>query len=113
MADEDKSSKTEQPTDRRLQKAREEGDVPKSPEVSGWFTLAAGLAVIAFMAPGISRVLAGLLTVFLARPHEMSLDTGAALELAASTGYRLVAVLGLAFLCMEAAAAEAISSSPP
>lgn len=105
MADEDKSSKTEQPTDRRLQKAREEGDVPKSPEVSGWFTLAAGLAVIAFMAPGISRDLAGLLTVFLARPHEMSLDTGAALELAASTGYRLVAVLGLAFLGLAVAAA--------
>jgi len=39
---EDKSEKTEEPTERKLQKAREEGDVAKSQEISGWFTLAAG-----------------------------------------------------------------------
>ncbi|MFP4519403.1 MAG: EscU/YscU/HrcU family type III secretion system export apparatus switch protein, partial [Oceanicaulis sp.] len=73
MAEEDKSSKTEQPTERRLKKAREEGDVPKSQEISGWFTLAAGLAVFAFMAPAVSSDLARILSVFLAQPHEMSL----------------------------------------
>lgn len=105
MAEEDKSSKTEQPTDRRLKKAREEGDVPKSQEISGWFTLAAGLAVFAFMAPGVSSDLARILTVFLERPHEMSLDTGAAMELAAATGLRLVVVLGFIFLLIMVAAA--------
>ena len=101
---EDKSQKTEQPTDRKLQKAREEGDVPKSQEISGWFTLAAGLAVFAFMAPSVSGDLARVLSLFLARPHEMSLDVGSAMELAASTGLRLVAILGLAFLALMAAA---------
>ena len=101
---EDKSQKTEQPTERKLQKAREEGDVPKSQEISGWFTLAAGLAVFAFMAPGVSRDLAEILSLFLARPHEMSLDVGAALDLAASTGVRLVGILGLAFLALMVAA---------
>ena len=101
---EDKSQKTEQPTDRKLQKAREEGDAPKSQEISGWFTLAAGLAVFAFMAPGVSSDLARILSLFLARPHEMSLDVGAAMDLAASTGLRLVAILGLAFLALMAAA---------
>jgi len=101
---EDKSQKTEHPTDRKLQKAKEEGDAPKSQEISGWFTLAAGLAVFAFMAPGVSRDLAGILTAFLARPHEMSLDVGSALQLAASTGMRLVAILGLAFLALMIAA---------
>lgn len=105
MAEEDKSSKTEQPTDRRLKKAREEGDVPKSQEISGWFTLAAGLAVFAFLAPGVSSDLAGLLSVFLARPHEMSLDVGAAMDLAAATGLRLVVVLGFIFLLIMIAAA--------
>ncbi len=101
---EDKSQKTEQPTDRKLQKAKEEGDVPKSQEISGWFTLAAGLAVFAFMAPGVSGDLAEILTAFLARPHEMSMDVGSALQLAAATGMRLVAVLGLAFLALMVAA---------
>lgn len=101
---EDKSQKTEQPTDRKLQKAREEGDAPRSQEISGWFTLAAGLAVFALMAPGVSSDLARILSLFLARPHEMSLDVGSAMDLAASTGLRLVGVLGLAFLALMVAA---------
>jgi flagellar biosynthetic protein FlhB len=101
---EDKSQKTEQPTDRKLQKAKDEGDVPKSQEISGWFTLAAGLAVFAFMAPSVSSDLARILSLFLSRPHEMSLDVGAAMELAAATGLRLVAILGLAFLALMVAA---------
>ncbi|MGJ3230630.1 MAG: flagellar biosynthesis protein FlhB [Oceanicaulis sp.] len=105
MAEEDKSSKTEQPTERRLKKAREEGDVPKSQEISGWFTLAAGLAVFAFLAPGVSSDLARILSIFLARPHEMSLDVGAAMELAAATGLRLIVILGFVFLLIMVAAA--------
>lgn len=101
---EDKSQKTEQPTDRKLQKAKEEGDVPKSQEISGWFTLAAGLAVLAFMGPSVAGDLSAVLSAFLARPHEMSLDLGAALDLAAATAMRLIAILGLAFLALMAAA---------
>lgn len=104
MAEEDKSSKTEQPTDRRLKQARDEGDIPKSQEISGWFTLLAGLAVLAFMAPSITSDLSRVLSVFLAQAHELSLDTGAAVELAAGTGLRLVGILGLAFLAFVAAA---------
>lgn len=102
---EDKSQKTEEPTERRLQKARDEGDVPKSQEISSWFTLVAGLAVLAFMAPAVSGDLARILSVFLERPHEISLDLGSAMELAASTGLRLTAILGLAFLALMVAAA--------
>lgn len=101
---EDKSQKTEQPTDRKLQKAKEEGDVPKSQEVSGWFTLAAGLAVLAFMGPGVAGDLSATLSAFLARPHELSQDLGASLDLAAATAVRLIAILGLAFLALMAAA---------
>lgn len=102
---EDKSQKTEEPTERRLQKARDEGDVPKSQEISSWFTLVAGLSVLAFMAPAVSGDLARILSVFLERPHEISLDLGSAMELAASTGLRLTAILGLAFLALMVAAA--------
>ena len=101
---EDKSEKTEEPTDRKLRQAREEGDVPKSQEVSGWFTLAAGLAMLAFLAPGMSRSLAEMLQVFLAQPHELAVDPTGALTLVAATAMRLVLVVGLAFVMLLIAA---------
>ena len=42
--EEDKSSKTEEPTERKLQKAREKGSVPKSREVNTFFMLL-GMAI--------------------------------------------------------------------
>ena len=104
MAEEDKSAKTEQPTERRLKQARDEGDVPKSQEISGWFTLLAGLAVLAFLAPGMTTGLVDALSIFIARPHEMSLEFGAAVDLAAATSMRLVTILGLAFVIFMIAA---------
>jgi len=61
--------------------------------------------VFAFMAPSVSSDLTRILTIFLARPHEMSLDTGAAMELAAATGLRLIVILGFVFLLIMVAAA--------
>ncbi|MCC5994900.1 MAG: flagellar biosynthesis protein FlhB [Oceanicaulis sp.] len=102
---EDKSEKTEQPTERKLKKARDEGDVAKSQEISGWFTLAAGLAVIAFMAPGFTRELARAMSVFLERPHQLSLDGGAALGLVMQSLTMLALILGLAYALLMVAAA--------
>lgn len=51
MEDEDEESKTEEPSQRRLEKAREEGDVPKSQEVPVLFTLAS-IALVISMALG-------------------------------------------------------------
>ena len=101
---EDKSEKTEEPTDRKLRQAREEGDVPKSQEVSGWFTLTAGLAMLAFLAPGMVTNLAEMLLVFLAQPHELAVDPTGAVTLAAATAMRLVLVVGLAFATLLVAA---------
>ncbi len=41
MADEDKDSKTQDPTQKRLDDALEKGDVVKSQEVNTWFVIAA------------------------------------------------------------------------
>ncbi|KAF0096128.1 MAG: flagellar biosynthetic protein FlhB [Puniceicoccaceae bacterium 5H] len=51
MADQDKSSKTEDPTPKRLREAYEQGNFPKAPEVGAAFSLAAAFAVLAFQAP--------------------------------------------------------------
>lgn len=51
MADEDKTSKTEEPTERKLRKARQEGNVPKSKEVNNLFMLLGVLIVVGFTFP--------------------------------------------------------------
>lgn len=71
---EDKDSKTEEPTTKRLNKARNEGDVPQSQEVKSFAMLLAGLIVMATMAPWIASELADYLKAYLSRPHEMKLD---------------------------------------
>ena len=100
MAEEDKSEKTEEPTARRLQQAREKGDVPKSQEISGWFLLAAGLAIVAFMAPGMSKAMAMDLRLFFANAGTMSLDPGAALDMAKATGVHIAILVAFAFLTL-------------
>ncbi len=55
MADKPASEKTEQPTPRRLNKARDEGQVPQSQELAAAFTLAALLLALAALGPGLFR----------------------------------------------------------
>ncbi len=61
--DSDDSEKTEDPTQKRLDDAFEKGDIPKSQEVSAWFSLLGTALVVSFLAPsmvgGISSVLTG------------------------------------------------------
>ncbi|EKV26677.1 Flagellar biosynthesis protein FlhB [Caenispirillum salinarum AK4] len=51
MADEDKDSKTEEPTERRLEKAAEEGQIAVSQEVRNFFMLAGALIIVWLLGP--------------------------------------------------------------
>ncbi len=59
--DEDKSNKTEEPTERKLRKAREKGDVPSSREVGNVTAVLSLFAITAFVMPSVSAPLAGVL----------------------------------------------------
>ena len=63
MADGDDSSKTEQPTHRKLSRARDRGQVIQSRELNSLFMLSAGAAIVLLMGPS----LAGRMEVTLAR----------------------------------------------
>ena len=52
MADVDKSSKTEPPTEKKLSEAYAKGSFAKAPEIAMTATLLAGLIVITFWGPG-------------------------------------------------------------
>jgi flagellar biosynthesis protein FlhB len=64
--------RTEAATPRRLQKAREEGQVPVSRELTGLAGLAAVTLALVMLAPGATREMVRLLIVFLARTHELA-----------------------------------------
>ncbi len=61
MADKPLSEKTEQPTPRRLQKAKEEGQVAQSQELPATFTIAAMVIALAIGAPGLCRWFADII----------------------------------------------------
>jgi flagellar biosynthetic protein FlhB len=64
MSDQDEDQKTEEPTERKLDKAREQGDVPLSQEVRTWFMLLGTLIVVAVVAPWGAQRLSREMKVF-------------------------------------------------
>lgn len=74
--DDNKDSRTEEPTEKRLQKAREDGDVPMSMEVRNMATIVSALVIVALMAPWLVGGFGDLLGGFLGQVHALPLDSG-------------------------------------
>lgn len=75
MADEqDQENKTEEPTSKRLEEAREEGQLPISREVSSWFMFAGIIIAVGMILPMVAAKLTKILTVFLEAPHQFSME---------------------------------------
>src|SRR4051812_31515444 len=75
MADDrDDAQQTEQPTQKRLEQAREQGDVIKSMEVSGFVLLAGSTLSLAMFGKQTMLGLVQLMTMFLEQPDAMAVD---------------------------------------
>jgi flagellar biosynthesis protein FlhB len=72
--DQDKSQQTEEPTAKRLEQARESGDVIKSAEVTTFVLLGGGTLAIAMFGKSVAMGLASSLTLFLEQPETMGVD---------------------------------------
>ena len=72
--DQDKSQQTEEPTAKRLEQAREHGDVVKSAELTTFILLGGGTLAIAMFGKYAAVSLAQSLTLFLEHPDAMSVD---------------------------------------
>ena len=96
--DTEKASKTEEPTSRRLQEARRNGDVVKSADVAALAAFAGVTSVLIFAGGGIASGMTAALIPFLAHPEAIDLSgTGAvgvlhAALLAAMPGGLILAV---------------------
>jgi flagellar biosynthetic protein FlhB len=82
MAEEtqDKSQKTEEPTQKKLEDSRQKGQVPSSREVNNWVMILAGTIVVMLFAPAMMGDLQHVMAKFIAQPHAMPMDAANAFE---------------------------------
>lgn len=74
MAEESDDDKTEAPTPHRLEKAREEGQIPRSKELTSLLILLVGVCIIWIGGESLARRLAGMLSAGLRFDHSMVND---------------------------------------
>jgi flagellar biosynthetic protein FlhB len=104
MSDEkDKSSQTEEPTQKRLSEAHDHGDVVKSTEVSTFVVLAGGTLAIAIFGRSAAESLATTMRMFLEQPDQMSLGGGDLQVMMGSILWHVATILGPFFALMVAA----------
>ncbi len=98
---EDSAQKTEEPTGRKLEKAREKGQVVRSQEVSHWFGILAFALVVGFFGVAVAGGLGKVLRPFLERPEAIAADKGRldglAWDLVGSVGWVLLLPMLLIF----------------
>ena len=76
MAEEDDSEKTEEPSDRKLIKAKEKGQVASSQEVKSWAILLGGAAGLIIMAPSMATNIRITILPFLEMSYAIATDAG-------------------------------------
>jgi flagellar biosynthesis protein FlhB len=105
MADEsDTSDKTEDPTQKRLDQAVENGDVVKSQELNTWFVIAAATLAMSTFSGSIGGKIMEPLRNLIAKSWSIPVDGLALLGLAKSLGYVLIGAIGLPILLLMFAA---------
>ncbi len=93
MSEEASDDKTEDPTGKRLEDARKEGNIAQTAEARILASLLAGLVMVGMLAPGMSRDLKTLITPLIEHPHAIAVDPGALRELTIHLGIGVAKVL--------------------
>ena len=100
MADEDKESKTQDPTQKRLDDALEKGDVAKSQEVNTWFVIAASTLLLSSFSGSIGSGILVPMRNLLMNMHEIRVDGPGLLSLTGQLEYVLIGALGVPLLLL-------------
>ena len=75
MADDvDDSQRTEEPSQRKLSRARSRGQVAQSREINNWFLIGTALALVVFAGGPIARAIGMALKHYIEAPHELSVE---------------------------------------
>lgn len=115
MAEEqDDSQKTEEPSQRKLDQAREKGQVASSQEVKHGFVLLGGLIVVAALAPVATGEIADRMAGFLGRLEEVPTGNDALIDLFGSTIGEIALIMLAPFVVLfgMAIAGSLVQSGP-
>jgi flagellar biosynthetic protein FlhB len=99
----DDDERTEEPTQRKLEQAREKGDIIYTPEVGAALSLIAATAIIAFMSGPIVSGIGHSFIAFIAMPDQFSIDGGGLRAVTFAIILKVMAILGMAALALAAA----------
>lgn len=103
----DDDDKTEEPTPRKIEQAREKGDIIYTPEVGSALSLIAATAIVAFMSGPIFSEMARGFIGFIAMPEQFSPEAGSLQAIAIAITLKLGAIFGLACLALAVASIAA------
>ncbi len=101
---EDKDSRTEEPTSKRLGKAWNDGNIPVSQEVKSVAMLLAGLIIVGVVSPWIASDMSAYLRSFLAQPETMAVDLESIRHLFISSIWRIAVLMAFPALILVVAA---------
>src|ERR1700678_2140852 len=115
MADDrDSGQATEEPTQRRLDEARAQGDIVKSQEVATFIVLGGATLAIAIFGPSTAENFARTFSVFIEQPDQILVDPGAIMGLMRGTLLHMAMIFGppIGFLVATALAAHLLQNAP-
>ncbi|OJX68057.1 flagellar biosynthesis protein FlhB [Magnetospirillum sp. 64-120] len=78
---EDSDDKTEEPTGKRLQEARNEGNMPQTMEVKAMMSLVLGIIMVGMLAPGMASRIKATIEPFITQPHMIEVGKDGLAEL--------------------------------
>src|ERR1700743_3799957 len=104
MADGDKSSQTEQPTQKRLDEAAKHGDIVKSQEVTTFVVLLGGTITLAMFGHSTATGFLREFRMFLEQPDQMLVDSSGAMAIFRGLVWSLFALFGPIFGLIAAVA---------
>jgi len=109
MADEvDDSQKTEDPSARKLSRARSKGQVVHSREINNWFIVGTGLGLLVFLGAPTARAISRALLRYIEAPQQISIEHGLGAALRATLTEVASALVVPMVVLMLAAAAGAL-----
>ncbi|PZO47093.1 MAG: flagellar biosynthesis protein FlhB [Alphaproteobacteria bacterium] len=103
MAGADDDDKTEEATPRKLEQAREKGDIVYTPEVGAALSLMAATGIVAFMSGPIVTEMARGFIGFIAMPEQFSVESGSLRAIMMSIMLKLGAIFGLTAVALAVA----------
>lgn len=95
--DQDPDSKTEQPSEKKLEDARKKGDVPVSQELKTWVMLFGTTVLVLLLSPWMAQKLQSAARPFIEMPHALPTDFGGLHRMLIEVALQVLLILSAPF----------------